>query len=55
MISGAQFNARFHRAALPKLRAQVLAAQSSHIDGVSGATYTQEGYVQSVQSALDRK
>ena len=39
--------------ALPKLRAQVLAAQSAHIDGVSGATYTSAGYKQSAQSALD--
>jgi uncharacterized protein with FMN-binding domain len=39
--------------ALPKLRAQVLAAQSAGIDGVSGATYTSRGYEQSVQSALD--
>jgi uncharacterized protein with FMN-binding domain len=39
--------------ALPKLRAQVLAAQSAQIDGVAGATYTSQGYRQSVQSALD--
>jgi uncharacterized protein with FMN-binding domain len=39
--------------ALPKLRAKVLAAQSAHIDGVSGATYTSAAYEQSVQSALD--
>jgi uncharacterized protein with FMN-binding domain len=39
--------------ALPKLRAQVLAAQSARIDGVSGATYTSAAYQQSVQSALD--
>ena len=39
--------------ALPKLRAQVLAAQGARIDGVSGATYTSRGYKQSVQSALD--
>jgi uncharacterized protein with FMN-binding domain len=39
--------------ALPKLRAAVLSAQSAHIDGVSGATYTSQAYEQSVQSALD--
>jgi uncharacterized protein with FMN-binding domain len=39
--------------ALPKLRAQLLAAQSAQIDGVAGATYTSQGYRQSVQSALD--
>ena len=40
--------------ALPQLRTQVLAAQSSNIAGVSGATYTTEGYVGSLQSALDQ-
>ena len=39
--------------ALPKLRALVPAAQSAQIDGVAGATYTSQGYRQSVQSALD--
>jgi len=39
--------------ALPKLRQQVLAAQSARIDGVSGATYTSAAYKQSLQSALD--
>jgi uncharacterized protein with FMN-binding domain len=39
--------------AVPKLRAQVLAAQSAKIDGVSGATFTTDGYVTSLQSALD--
>ena len=40
--------------AIPMLRQQVLAAQSTNIDGVSGATYTSQAYVDSVQSALDR-
>ena len=39
--------------ALPELRAQVLAAQSASIDGVSGATVTSDGYRQSVQAAID--
>jgi uncharacterized protein with FMN-binding domain len=39
--------------AIPELASQVLSAQSAHIDGVSGATYTTEGYVTSLQSALD--
>lgn len=38
----------------PILLQQTLAAQSSQIDGVSGATFTSEGYVQSLQSALDQ-
>ena len=44
-----QINAR----ALPILIKETLDAQSSSIDMVSGATYTSEGYVQSLQSALD--
>ena len=40
--------------AAPTLLQQTLSAQNSHIDGVSGATYTSNGYVQSLQSALDQ-
>ncbi|MFC8360974.1 FMN-binding protein [Streptomyces griseorubiginosus] len=39
--------------ALPRLRSEALQAQSANIDTVSGATYTSEGYRQSLQSALD--
>jgi uncharacterized protein with FMN-binding domain len=39
--------------ALPQLRREALAAQSAGIDSVSGATYTSEGYIRSLQSALD--
>lgn len=39
--------------ALPELRREALAAQSAQIDTVSGATYTSDGYRQSLQSALD--
>lgn len=39
--------------AIPMLRSQALSAQSAKIDGVSGATFTTEGYVASLQSALD--
>ena len=38
----------------PILLQQTLSAQSSQIDGVSGATYTSQGYLQSLQSALDQ-
>ncbi|MFJ3959135.1 FMN-binding protein [Arthrobacter sp. NPDC090010] len=40
--------------AAPILRQEVLAAQSGSVDTVSGATYTSEGYLQSLQSALDQ-
>jgi uncharacterized protein with FMN-binding domain len=39
--------------AAPILRREALAAQSAHIDSVSGASYTSAGYIQSLQSALD--
>ncbi len=39
--------------AIPMLRNQALSAQSAKIDGVSGATFTTEGYIASLQSALD--
>lgn len=40
--------------AIPQLRQQVMAANSASINGVSGATYTSQAYVYSVQSALDK-
>jgi uncharacterized protein with FMN-binding domain len=38
----------------PILLQETLAAQSANIDVISGATYTSEGYQQSLQSALDQ-
>jgi uncharacterized protein with FMN-binding domain len=40
--------------AIPQLTSETLAAQSAHIDAVSGASYTSSGYSQSLQSALDK-
>lgn len=40
--------------AVPQLVSNTLEAQSARIDMVSGATVTSDGYVQSLQSALDR-
>ena len=45
-----QINAR----ALPVLTQETLSAQSAGIDMVSGATVTSNGYLQSLQSALDQ-
>jgi FMN-binding domain len=42
-------------AAFPKLISETLAAQDGKIDAVSGATYTSAGYIQSLQSALDKR
>lgn len=39
--------------AIPILTQEALAAQSAQIDAVSGASYTSEGYIGSLQSALD--
>lgn len=39
--------------AVPILRDEALAAQSARIDTVSGATYTSDGYRESLQAAID--
>jgi uncharacterized protein with FMN-binding domain len=44
-----EINAR----ALPVLVAETLDAQSADVDMVSGATVTSEGYLDSLQAALD--
>jgi uncharacterized protein with FMN-binding domain len=45
---------QINREAVPQLRAAALAAQSAHIDTISGATVTSAGYLRSLQSALDQ-
>ncbi len=45
---------RINNEALPILNEEALTAQSAQIDTVSGATYTSEGYIRSLQSALDK-
>ncbi|MCX4765674.1 FMN-binding protein [Streptomyces sp. NBC_01275] len=42
-------------AAVPKLIAETLEAQSADIDTVSGATITSDGYRESLQAAIDAK
>lgn len=39
--------------AIPQLDGEVVQAQSAQIDSVSGATYTSQGYLTSLQSAID--
>jgi len=39
--------------AIPLLNAEVVDAQSANIDTISGATVTSDGYLQSLQSAID--
>jgi uncharacterized protein with FMN-binding domain len=45
---------RINSRALPTLRTEVLTAQTANVDSVSGATYTSDGYVSSLQSAIDQ-
>jgi len=40
--------------AAPVLIRETIAAQSAHIQGVSGATYTSDAYQQSLQAAIDK-
>jgi uncharacterized protein with FMN-binding domain len=40
--------------AVPVLNSEVVQAQDANIDMVSGATYTSDGYIQSLQSAIDQ-
>lgn len=40
--------------AVPILTQEAVAANSANIDTVSGATFTSEGYAQSLQSAIDK-
>jgi uncharacterized protein with FMN-binding domain len=47
-------SARISSIAVPMLNSEALTAQSSHVDTVSGATYTSRGYAQSLQAALDQ-
>jgi uncharacterized protein with FMN-binding domain len=44
-----QINSR----AIPQLNSETLQAQSAQINSVSGASYTSDAYIRSLQSALD--
>ncbi|MGO4583731.1 FMN-binding protein [Arthrobacter sp. 2RAF6] len=39
--------------AVPMLKSEVLSSQSANVDTVGGATYTSQGYLNSLQAALD--
>lgn len=49
-----QYSQSLAQQVIPTLKGEVLSAQSAHINGISGATYTSEAYAYSVQSALDK-
>jgi len=46
------YSSQINNYAAPQLRQQALAAQSANINGVAGASFTSQGYRQSLQSAL---
>lgn len=52
--SGNQRDVEINDVAVPILNGEVVDAQSADIDTVSGATVTSDGYVESLQSAIDR-
>src|SRR3954451_13935821 len=47
-------DAQINSYAIPQLNSAAAAAGDANIDMVSGATYTSEGYLSSLQSALDK-
>ena len=47
-------NSQFTNYAFPILIAQALNGQTAYIDGASGATYTSQAFVDSLQSAINR-
>jgi uncharacterized protein with FMN-binding domain len=50
---GDRKSVRINERALPQLQSEALAAQSAQVDTVSGATYTSDAFVNSLQSAID--
>ncbi|MDX2969218.1 FMN-binding protein [Kribbella solani] len=44
---------RINSYAIPQLEQEAMKAGNAHLDTVSGATFTSQGYRQSLQSALD--
>ena len=47
-------DAEINSYAIPQLNQEATSAKSAQIDTVSGATYTSEGYIESLQSALNQ-
>ncbi len=53
--SGDGRSVQINQYAIPILTQEALSSQSASIDTVSGATYTSDGYTQSLQSAIDQR
>src|SRR5262249_16350235 len=47
-------DAQINSYAIPALNSEAVSASSAQIDTISGATYTSNGYISSLQSALDK-
>ena len=52
--TGTPRDAQINAFAIPQLEQETVAAGNANIDAVSGATYTSNGYIASLQSALDK-
>jgi uncharacterized protein with FMN-binding domain len=52
--NGNSRDVQINQYALPQLVSETVSAQSAHINMISGATYTSQGYLQSLQSAIDQ-
>lgn len=48
------YSSQVDSVAIPQLTSETLSAQSAKIHGISGASYTTQGYIQSLQSALNQ-
>jgi uncharacterized protein with FMN-binding domain len=52
--NGSPHDQQVNSYALPQLIQETIAADSANISAVSGATYTSQGYISSLQSAIDK-
>lgn len=52
--TGTPLDQQINAHAIPVLNAETLKAGNAHIDAVTGATYTTQGYKGSLQNALDK-
>jgi uncharacterized protein with FMN-binding domain len=52
--NGSPHDQQVNSYALPQLIQETIAADSANISAVSGATYTSQGYIGSLQSAIDK-
>lgn len=54
LSSDSRHSDQINNYAIPQLKEQVISRQSASIDGVSGASYTTQSYIESLQAALDK-